>query len=193
MRRIILPISTLLLLGLAAVSNATPFVTLNFNTLIVGEQVLNYYDGGFGSLGSGPGPNFGVTFTPDVVIVPEGVPFGNVLQGAQVSSGGIMDVNGGFSGPFSFYYSSGSGAVQLFSGLDGSGTQVGTIALAPEAGFFPAGNPEPFFESAVFQLSGPSVIIDDVTFGGIVVPEPALAALMAMGIGVLILWGRFRG
>lgn len=190
MSRRSLPLCVFLLLGFAAVSDAYTVGGVNFNSLQVGEEVRNYYAGGFGSLGSGPGPNLGVTFTPDVVVVPQGVPFGDVLQGAQVASGAIMDVANGFAGLFSFYYMSGVGDVALFSGLDGTGTQVGTLSLTPETGFSPVGDNEPFFESAVFQLSSQNVIIDDVTFGGIVVPEPPLAGLLAMGIGALVLWRR---
>lgn len=47
-------------------------LTLDFNSLQVGEEVLGYYNGGFGSLGDGPGPMDGVTFTSDFVTVPGG-------------------------------------------------------------------------------------------------------------------------
>ena len=70
----------------------------------------------------------------------------DILQGAQLTSAtGTMNVNGGFSGLFSFYYQSqSSGAsAELFSGLDGTGTEVGSLSLPPEAGFFPAGDAFP--------------------------------------------------
>ena len=77
------------------------------------EQPLNYYAGGFGSLGSGPGPNYGVSFpTGDpytCVGPPIGtcgtalVPTGNPLIPGQ---GPItMNVADGFKNELSFFYS----------------------------------------------------------------------------------------
>src|ERR1700751_24387 len=42
-------------------------MSLNFAGLnaTAEEAVSNFYNGGFGSLGSGPGPNFGITFSPN--------------------------------------------------------------------------------------------------------------------------------
>jgi len=41
---------------------------MNFDSLQDRELVNNFYNGGTGSLGSGPGPNFGVTFTDALAI-----------------------------------------------------------------------------------------------------------------------------
>ena len=46
----------------AQTSNA---VTLNFEGLKNAETVSNYYNGGQGGKGSGPGPNYGITFGPN--------------------------------------------------------------------------------------------------------------------------------
>ena len=121
---------TLLLTGTFG-ANAT--IVLDFNTLQVGEQVLGYYNGGLGSMGTGPGPNFGITFTNNFVTVADGV-FGPPppLRAEGLTSGsGTMDVIAGFSGVISFYYknSGAVGAVNLYSGLDGSGILVGTFPL----------------------------------------------------------------
>jgi PEP-CTERM motif len=189
----------LVLLGLGLIRQVTadPFGGADFNTLQLGEQVLNYYDGGFGSLGSGPGPNFGITFTSDFAIVNQGVIFPDfdILQGAQLTSAsGTMNVNGGFSGPFSFYYEGGSPSTsaELFSGLDGTGTQVGNLSLTPEGGFFPAGDIFPNFESVVFLSTPNTLVIDNVTFGGLVLPEPSMLGLFTVGLVGLGFWRRVR-
>lgn len=69
MTRAILSYASLLLLGVS-IANADQIGTLDVSQLQIGEEVLGYFDGGFGSLGSGPGPNFGITFTSDFVTVP---------------------------------------------------------------------------------------------------------------------------
>ena len=53
--------------GLPA-ARAIPF-TLDFGGLQNNEQVLSFYNGGTGSLGSGPGTNYGVFFNPTFVAV----------------------------------------------------------------------------------------------------------------------------
>lgn len=44
-------------------------ITLTFEGLQDNEQVLNYYNGGFGGNGSGPGPNYGITFGSDSLAI----------------------------------------------------------------------------------------------------------------------------
>ena len=56
MTRTILSYLSILLLG-GVTASADPFVVLDFNDLQIGEQVLGYYNGGDGSLGTGPGPD----------------------------------------------------------------------------------------------------------------------------------------
>src|SRR6266700_6500359 len=107
MTRTILSYLAILLMSVVTAS-ADQIVSLGFNDLQIGEEVLGYYDGGFGSLGTGPGPNLGITFTSDFVTVAQGV-FGPPFQGEELTStSGTMDVLpafGGTGGNFSFYYS----------------------------------------------------------------------------------------
>ncbi|MGD0541813.1 MAG: hypothetical protein ABSB33_09880, partial [Tepidisphaeraceae bacterium] len=48
---------------------------LTFAGLQNGEPIDNYYAGGFGGFGSGPGPNYGVVFGPDAVAFNQGSAF----------------------------------------------------------------------------------------------------------------------
>jgi len=169
---------------------------LDFSDLQIGEEVLGYYNGGFGSLGTGPGPNLGVTFTADFVTVATGLPF----QAEELTSAsGIMDVLHGFNGTLSFYYTNSGpddGAVNLYSGLDGSGSLLGTIALFAQAtpDFTPvgAGGAIEFlpFESAIFTGTPGALMFHNITFGPPgsppVLPEPSSIRLLL--IGLLAVW-----
>jgi hypothetical protein len=101
------------------------------------EHPVDYYAGGFGSLGSGPGPDYGVTFSPGLYICAAApasgcstalVPSGNPLIPGGGSS--IMNVANGFTTGLSFYYSSehGAGAI-IYTGLDATGTILATLDL----------------------------------------------------------------
>jgi hypothetical protein len=108
-------LSYLLILLMGVVTANAEVMVLDFNDLQIGEGVLDYYNGGNGSLGTGPGPNFG---TADFVTGEQGV-FGPPFQGAElVSTSGIMDIVPSFIGNFSFYFwnSGPDGTANLYSG-----------------------------------------------------------------------------
>jgi len=192
MTRTILSYLPILLIG-GVTASADPIVVLDFNNLQIGEEVLGYYNVGNGSLGTGPGPNLGITFTSDFVTVAQGV-FGPPFQGEELTStSGIMDVLpafGGTGGTFSFYYSNtgADGTVNLYSGLDGSGSLVATIPLTAPPGFGAAsplaGLPLPF-ESAIFTGTAGALVFDNMTFSppgiGPVTPEPSSISLLVIG------------
>lgn len=186
MTRSILPYLAILLMGAVSASADV----LDFNNLQIGEEVLGYYEGGFGSLGTGPGPNLGITFTAGFVTVAQGV-FGPPFQGEELTgTSGIMDVVPGFIGPFSFYYTNSGpdGGVNLYSGLDGGGSLLATIALPASATFNAAGAFEGLpFESAVFTGTAGALAFDNITLGGgLVIPEPSSISLLL--IGLLAVW-----
>src|SRR5580765_3467875 len=186
MTRTILSCVSLVVFSVSSV-NADPIISLDFNDLKVDEEVLGYYNGGLGSLGTGPGPAFGVTFTSDFVTVPFGV-FGPPDLSEQLTSdSGIMNVAAGFSGGFSFYYAN-SGSLLLYSGLDGTGSLVGSLLLPDEGGFGATGlvilTP---FESAVFNGNG--LLLDNITFapgGELVIPEPSSISLLWIGLAAIL-------
>jgi hypothetical protein len=182
MTRTILSYPSLLFLGVA-LANADPIVSLDFNDLQVDEEVLGYYSGGLGSLGTGPGPDLGISFTSDFVTVPFGV-FGPPDLSEQLTSdSGTMNVAAGFSGGFSFYYAN-SGSLLLYSGLDGTGSLVGSLLLPDNGGFGATGLEQLIpFESAVF--SGNGLMLDNITFapgGELVLPEPSSINLLCIGL-----------
>ena len=178
------------------------------------EQILSYYDGGYGGSGSGPGPNYGIVFGADALALPNGYssnvgsePFG--ATGSMIflsGTGDVMDVAGGFTTGFSFFYSAPyyPGAVQVYSGLDGTGTLLATLNLSETSSYcgsedyscwatvgvsFPG-----TAESAIFTGTANYIAFSDVTLGNSVpqspVPEPS--SLLMFGSGVLGLAGALR-
>ena len=80
---------------------------MTFDMLQNNELVNDYYDKGYGSLGSGSGPNYGVTFT-NAYILNEYENTEGLLISPSTSitllngSGAILGVAGGFTTGFSF-------------------------------------------------------------------------------------------
>jgi len=124
---------------------------LTFNGLQNNEPIENYYNGGTGGDGSGPGPNYGVTFQANGLALVSlysggsgnflpynGTSTGDPVPGSSTSayfltgSGDIMNVAGGFTGGFSFYYTAiyDPGTVTVWSGLNGTGTLLASLSLA---------------------------------------------------------------
>src|SRR4051812_24420823 len=66
MRRFLLAL--VMALGTATAAHAA-VVVLTFEGLQNLEPIENYYNGGLGGLGSGPGPNYGITFTSDSLAI----------------------------------------------------------------------------------------------------------------------------
>ena len=130
---------------------------LTFEGLRNLEQVDDYYNGGSGSLGSGPGPNYGITFSSNALALVRQTPFpgdpspptvlllGNTGIGAGQPLSMTMDVSGGFSTGLVFYDIAigRTATVNIYSGLDGTGTLLAqeTLPLLPPSNeFFSGGN-----------------------------------------------------
>jgi len=180
---------------------------LTFEGLKNFEQVENYYNGGTGSLGSGPGPNYGITFSSYALAYIPGQQTGKVTPfpgdpspptvllafntanpfGAGYPTSITMDVTGGFSQGLNFYDIAigRTGSVSFWSGADGSGTMLAqqTLPITPEAF---SGPTTVLFSgtahSVVFTGGNDQLAIDDISFVT-PVPEPSTLSSMLIGLG----------
>ena len=207
-----LALSLLLPLGL-------PAQVLDFEGLEHREVVEAYYDGGLGSLGSGPGPDFGIVFADNALVGSEFEPeanWANTPSGTNVllfltGDGAIMNVPAGFDTGFSFWYSSSvfTGSVSVYGGIDATGTLLATLDLDALGS---CGLPDPYCNWAPIGVSfaGTAMSVDfggtanqigfdNITLrsdvpGGSVVPEPSSVALLATGLAGLgvTAWRRRR-
>jgi len=211
-------LSAVLILGSLAAQAGT--MVLTFEGLQDNEQVLNYYNGGMGGNGSGPGPNYGITFGSDsLAIVSQAAGGTGNFDGAPTmptilyflsGPGDVMDVSGGFTTGFSFFYSSPfyTGSVTVYSGLDGTGSVLASLTLPTTADGTSYGPPcsgnynycpwvpvGVSFSGTAYSVdfSGTANYIgfDDVTLGSSTpaVPEPGTLAMFGsgmVGLGALL-------
>lgn len=159
-------------------------VTLNFDGLQNLEFIGQYYNGGNGGSGSGPGPNYGVTFSPDngaristTIVSGQTVLFINNIDFTAELEPITMNVSGGFSEQFSFQYatpnSSQTGSVTIYDGPDGTGNVLASQSLPGMSGtpLYNASSNSPVVlsflgtaRSVKFLLRGGAADIDSVTF-----------------------------
>jgi PEP-CTERM motif len=206
---------------LSMTAKAAPIV-LTFEGLQTEEQVLSYYNGGMGSLGSGPGPNFGITFNSDALAIINddnsgggnfaGNPSGDTALFFLSGAAATMDVPAGFDTGFSFFYSAinEGGTINVWSGLDDTGTLLTTITLPTTPSQVGSNaactNPAeifcPFFPLGVtfsgtamsvdFGGTGDQIAFDDITLGsstpgtGATAPEPASIGMIGLGLASLL-------
>jgi hypothetical protein len=132
-------------LSLFAVERASAnTIVLTFDQLnsSVNEGPASYYAGGFGSAGTGPGPNYGITFSDNTItgcVQPNACANTNSAEAPSnpniifflTGNAATMDVAGGFNTGFSFFYSSVNVPAQVvvYSGLDETGSVLATINL----------------------------------------------------------------
>jgi hypothetical protein len=193
-----------LLAPIAAHAGTT--VTLTFEGLQDGEEILNYYNGGFGSDGSGPGPNYGVIFGSaalaatsvaaggdgNFALNPSGDTIAFFLSGGSL----VMNVPAGFTNGFSFYYAAvqSPGTLTVYDGPNATGNVLATLTL-PVTGEDCGGSNEPYScwnpigvtftgtaQSVNFAGADNGIGFDNITLGsntpngGVIITTPSLAS-----------------
>ena len=197
--------------------------------------INSFYNGGTSSDGT-TGVNYGITFSGNAreaclntvfTCVSSNVSRGGLgdpssQQGGLVFVGGTLagqatfiNRSAGFTNGFSFFYTAviSVGSFTVWSGLSGTGSNLGTLALSftpngPCPGF--VGSFCPFVatglafagtaQSVTFAGALDAMVFDDVTFGNAIpgtppnttVPEPASLALMAAGLATVAVAARRR-
>jgi len=131
-------------LGLAPACSPASTVTLDLGSEVNGVEILNYFNGGadgHGAVGPSDGVLFSSTAVQDLAGTTEGkfenAPSAGVLYVTYSSSvAGVMNVASGFSAlslAYSLLNNSSTYAstIDLYSGLNGTGSVVGTLTLSP--------------------------------------------------------------
>ncbi|MBC7707118.1 MAG: PEP-CTERM sorting domain-containing protein [Rhodoferax sp.] len=125
---------------------------------------------------------------------PIGVAFAQ-LDGVT-NTAAYMNVASGADNGLSFYYSSGSsiaGAVKAYSGLNGTGTLLGSFNLAATDDAFSIWTPVTFTFSGTAQSFDLSASANVVAFDNIsAVPEPETFAMLLSGLGLMAFIARRR-
>ncbi len=190
---------------------------LTFEGLKNLESVDNYYNGGLGGDGSGPGSNYGISFSSNsLALISDTVGgTGNFDASALPSpstglfflSGGAatMNVAAGFDTGFSFYYSAinVAGSIKGYDGLNATGNVLATLTL-PTTPSIPGGRFQPLVPIGVafagtamsvdFGGSANQIVFDNITLGtdNPAVPEPSALVLGAIGLVSLVGFNRRR-
>lgn len=186
-------------------------------------QILNFYNGGTSSIGTS-GTNFGISFPDNALLIclnTIGTSCSNTSRGGQgdpaSQEGGLFFLSGtdtflndpaGFTTGFSFNYTAinEGGSINVWSGLNGTGTLLATLTLPTtpsncppgfDAGFcpfFPIGVTFPgTAESIDFGGTANQIVFDDITFGSSTpgppssTPEPGYLILVSAGFAAIAL------
>jgi hypothetical protein len=179
-------------------------------------QILNYYNGGTSSIGTS-GTNYGISFPSNALLIclnTLGVSCSNTSRGGLgdpasqkgalfflSGSSTFLNDPGGFTTGFSFNYTAVNvpGSIQVYSGVNGTGTLLATLALptTPFDACAPGYSADfcPFVpigvtfsgtaESINFSGDANQIVFDDVTFGSSTpgtTPEPSTLLLFGTSL-----------
>jgi len=127
---------------LPALSEAQTTALVTFGGLKNLEFINQFYDGGTGSLGSGPGPNYGLQFTANAQTIISaskggsgnfiGNPGGYPVMFFQTGTNVTMTATNGIQTALWFYYSAlQTGSATVYAGSNGTGTILAHVSLPP--------------------------------------------------------------
>lgn len=223
-------------LGAGGAQASTLLLPLSTSSIHTGDDIENYFNGGTDSTGQGPGTDLGIGFSSNASVQAAGTSaatgdgkFENNPSGqneilyftSSSSTASYINYAAGFSGlnfNYSFSNNTNSGATEyayLFSGVNGSGTLLDSVALTPAGTTVACKNAGDAYctwsiastgstnfgtaESVVFATTasatttGTPVTITE--FDGVTlttVPLPAALWLMLSGLGGLLPLARRR-
>lgn len=178
------------ILALVGASSARADITLTFEGLGNDAAIGDYYNGGAGG-------NLGIHFGPDALALIDSAHggtgnFSNAPSCCTVmffltGPGDVMDVAAGFNTGFSFFYAGFNGSVDVYSGLDGTGTLLTSLSMPttpnPYTVWVPIGVAfAGTAKSVLFTGSANGIGFDNVTLGSVTpggsVPEPSSIILL---------------
>ena len=188
----------------AALPGIAQAAVLDFEGATSFSSILDFYNGGTDGAGAS-GTNYGVSFGGPALALSNdalGTYFSNAPSPGTImftspDAPTYMNVAAGFDAYFSFYYSSSGAlldAIKVYSGLDGTGTLLGTISLEANAQSGCADTAFCHFDLASTTFAGVAHSVDFSALAGSVgndnvtlspVPEPEGLALMLGGLGLV--------
>jgi len=192
------------LLSAAPAFSAT--VTLGFEGAGDYSLIGEFYNGGTSESGA-TGTNYGISFGPDALALANTADFtyysnaptaGAVM--AAVGAASALNVVAGFTGEASFFYSSSAATtVSIFSGLNGTGSLLGTFNLAANAQSGCSDTAFCHWDQASLSFAGVAQSIEFGTAAGLagfdnvsIAPVPLPAAFWLLGSSLLGLGGIAR-
>ena len=199
---------------LSAAAASADTVNLDFTGATSYSSVADFYNGGTDGAGAS-GTNYGASFTGSVIALSNdglgggsagqyftGAPTSTVIFANQGDVPAFLNVANGFNTSFGLTYSSVTAptTVNIWSGLNGTGTLLDSFTLASNSDACGTASPSCVWTSVTQTFAGTAESVDFSSNAGnalftninYAVPLPASGLLMAFGLGGLALFGARR-